>query len=344
MRSVFAILVSFFTFSALAASTTTYKTTILVGNDVEITLEVYDIATSCQTWGYHYGMRFNIISKSLTNKPYNLTFNAYFFSALGTGSNSYGGAYTISNTNPALTNVTAFNTGKEVNYNNLGGKQNLPENLWCENLTLSDIGLNNIRIDHWGTYGGNTTGNFQSTLPVQLTKFTADPDIYSVKLSWTTASERDNDYFTLERSADGSYFEVIATVKGAGTSSTVNNYLYRDENLPAGTYYYRLKQTDLDGKSELFDIISTVVAERTATEVNIYPNPSSDGYFTIENTEVFSGELVIYNSLGQKVLSQLLNNVFSAKIYLPSENGVYFLEIITDTTSHAVQKKLVLAR
>src|SRR5690606_20752453 len=133
-----------------------------------------------------------------------------------------------------------FNTGKEVNYNNIGGKQNLPQNLWCENLTLSDIGLNNIRIDYWGTYGGNTTGNFQSTLPVQLTKFTAEPNTHSVVLSWTTASERENDYFTLERSADGTYFEVIATVKGSGTSSTVNNYSYQDENLPSGIYYYRL--------------------------------------------------------------------------------------------------------
>ncbi|MBN9292920.1 MAG: T9SS type A sorting domain-containing protein [Flavobacteriia bacterium] len=314
-------------------SATSYKSTILINNDVEIVVDAYDVVTNCYSWGYHYGVKINVTSRSLTNQAYSITFNTYFHTLLGSGANVYGGAYTISNTNPNLSGISANNNGKQVNY---------PSAYSCENLKLSDIGLTSVKIDYWGTYGGNTTGNFQSALPVQLTKFTADPGVHSVKLSWTTASERANDYFTLERSVDGSHFEVIATVKGAGTSSTVNNYLYQDENLPSGAYYYRLRQTDFDGKSELFDIISTVVAAKTGDEVNIYPNPSSDGYFTIENAEIFSGEIIVYNALGQKILAQRLENVFSARIYLSSENGVYFVEILKDGTMEPVKKKVLL--
>lgn len=344
MRPFLLILVSFFIINSLAASTAvTYKTTILVGNDVELTFEVYDVITGCQTEYYHYGERFNITSRSLTNKPYNITFNPYFFSTLGKGEHNFGGTYTVSSANPNLTNVTTQQNGKEVNYTSIGGKQNLSENLWCENLMLSDIGLNNIRIVYWGTYGGNTTGNFQSTLPVELTDFSAVSKANSVILNWSTRSERNNHLFTLERSSDGISFETIAILKGAGVSSKENLYSYNDQHLPSGVYYYRLKQTDFNGESEIFNVISIAIAP-VAPKISVYPNPSTDGYFTIRSTETISGEMVIYNSLGQKVISQTLNNTSISNFYLPSENGVYFLEINADTTLQSTQEKLMLTR
>lgn len=321
-------------FNKAFSATSAYKSTVLINNDVEIVIEAYDVVTNCDSWGYHYGVKINVTSRSLTNQPYSITFNTYFYAALGSGAHVYGGAYTVSNTNPNLSGVSANNNGKQVNY---------PSVYSCENLKISDIGLSDVKIDFWGTSGGSLTGGFNSTLPVELTNFSAGSKANSVVLNWSTGSERDNDYFTVERSSDGSYFDVIATIKGAGTSSKANNYSYQDNNLPSGTYYYRLKQTDFDGDSEVFNVISVIVEQTAAADqVNIYPNPSSDGYFMIENTEMFSGEFTIYNSLGQKVFDQRLENVFSTRIYLPSENGIYFVEIIKDGATEPIKKKILL--
>ncbi|HWY98326.1 MAG TPA: hypothetical protein VNY36_04490, partial [Bacteroidia bacterium] len=84
-------------------------------------------------------------------------------------------------------------------------------------------------------------------LPIQLMSFTAANTNDAVQLQWATGSEIDNSYFTLSRSTDGVNFTVIATVKGAGKSTTENNYSYIDLSAPAGTNYYRLQQTDYDG-------------------------------------------------------------------------------------------------
>src|SRR6185369_13902085 len=75
-----------------------------------------------------------------------------------------------------------------------------------------------------------------------------------VRLDWTTASEINNSYFTIERSLDGIAYEEIGRVEGAGNSTYDISYNYTDQSPSAhATIYYRLKQTDFDGKHETFD-------------------------------------------------------------------------------------------
>jgi len=77
-------------------------------------------------------------------------------------------------------------------------------------------------------------------------------------LKWSTATEYNNDYFTISRSTDGINFTPVATVDGAGNSSNVLNYNLLDKNAPAGLSYYRLVQTDFNGqKSAPVDITLT---------------------------------------------------------------------------------------
>ncbi len=95
------------------------------------------------------------------------------------------------------------------------------------------------------TIGSSGPGN---VLPITLLSFNAE--VNSVKLvdaTWVTASEVNNDYFTLERSRDGQTWFGVGTVQGAGNSSTTLDYLYTDDAPFSGTSYYRLKQTDFDG-------------------------------------------------------------------------------------------------
>jgi hypothetical protein len=114
-----------------------------------------------------------------------------------------------------------------------------------------------------GTSGGaGSTASLPSTfnpysassnpLPVDLVYFKADKDENQVMLSWQTAAEKNNDFFAIERSADGYAFEELDRIQGAGNSSIPRNYTFNDLNPLEGTSYYRLRQVDYDGKFELF--------------------------------------------------------------------------------------------
>jgi len=84
-------------------------------------------------------------------------------------------------------------------------------------------------------------------LPIELLSFKGRPEKDRVMLSWETATETNNDYFTIEKSLDGVSWEPIGTVPGAGTSLFTNTYEFPDFHPDIGTNYYRLSQTDYDG-------------------------------------------------------------------------------------------------
>jgi len=112
-------------------------------------------------------------------------------------------------------------------------------------------------------------------LPIQLISFEAYLDHNNVILEWLTASEINNDFFTIERSKNGQDWESIITRDGAGNSLTEINYLETDFRPYAGISYYRLKQTDFNG---LFSYSQTVTINRdSGDEFLIYPNPIEQG-------------------------------------------------------------------
>lgn len=93
-------------------------------------------------------------------------------------------------------------------------------------------------------------------LPVELLSFTGKKVNASNELKWSTLTEKNNDYFTIEKSQNGENFEVVGIVNGAGNSTNLNEYSLNDYNFRNGINYYRLKQTDFDGKSKYSDLIS----------------------------------------------------------------------------------------
>ncbi|MFI5218680.1 MAG: hypothetical protein ACHQNT_04255 [Bacteroidia bacterium] len=114
-----------------------------------------------------------------------------------------------------------------------------------------------------------------SPLPVALIDFTGKAQGSKVVLSWATAGEVNNDYFTLERSPNGYVFNEFATVEGAGTSSVIHKYSFADSQPFNGTTYYRLMQTDFDGKSTTYKIISVNIISKPIEDaaLKISPNP-----------------------------------------------------------------------
>lgn len=93
-------------------------------------------------------------------------------------------------------------------------------------------------------------------LPVTLTAFNAKPTSNGAMLEWTTASEENNDYFSVEMGRDAARFSESAQVKGNGTTESFQTYNYEYSNLTPGTYYFRLRQVDYDGQFSYSDVVS----------------------------------------------------------------------------------------
>jgi Secretion system C-terminal sorting domain len=175
------------------------------------------------------------------------------------------------------------------------------------------------------------TGAVNPPLPIELLSFTANcgREERSVELKWMSSSEINNDYYSIERSDDATNFDVITQVKGAGNSNNVNSYYFKDNNVPNGELYYRLKQTDFNGNFEYFDI--KAVDCSVVQTASIYPNPAT-GEFTVNvvgaNDDV---TIEMYNSIGQKVLEKVIkieNNIVNEQIAIDElREGIYFVNI-----------------
>lgn len=109
-------------------------------------------------------------------------------------------------------------------------------------------------------------------LPVELIHFKAHVKTNTVELLWQTASETNNDYFTVLKSTDGSHFHSIGTISGNGTSSIAHSYSFTDDDITYGTAYYRLKQTDYDGNYAFSKIISIAYTPEKLFAVHSYEN------------------------------------------------------------------------
>lgn len=118
-----------------------------------------------------------------------------------------------------------------------------------------------------------------NSLPVELISFTATPNERTVDLNWTTQSENNNDYFTVEKSSDAVHFEELGIVNSGGDSQIAQNYTLSDTNPWNGVSYYRLKQTDHNGAFVYLDL-KAVNMDLPAEDYpfSMYPNPVSGKY------------------------------------------------------------------
>lgn len=125
--------------------------------------------------------------------------------------------------------------------------------------------------------GGDTVGTPppNSPLPVELLSFKGRANDNQIIIEWITASETNSSYFSVEKSSDGYTFREIGRINAAGTSDIQLDYDYTDEH-PESINYYRLKEVDLDGTTQLSDIIAVRFENPDKAPV-IFPNPSSNG-------------------------------------------------------------------
>lgn len=171
---------------------------------------------------------------------------------------------------------------------------------------------------------GNT--NFALPLPIQLISFDAIAQQSEVNLKWSTASELNNDFFTIQRSRDAESWQDVIKVKGAGTVNGRTDYETTDGLPFDGISYYRLKQTDYD-KQYSFSPVRRVELT-TEFQLKVYPNPSK-GIFTVSTGfEIGLDNIRLFNLVGQVIPVQLQSDQTSTTLTSQSlASGIYILQV-----------------
>lgn len=175
-------------------------------------------------------------------------------------------------------------------------------------------------------------------LPVKLLSFKATLNDNAVKIKWVTAGETNSRSFTVERSADGTDYLPITTVNAAGNSSTKKNYEITDAQPATGKNFYRLKQTDMDGRVTYSDIVHILFKKQKNDQLFIYPNPVNN-YFRINIAGAQNNyAAIITNSVGQPVFNGTgtvvkINDDISKNIS-NIKPGIYFISLVNNDVNY----------
>jgi len=183
------------------------------------------------------------------------------------------------------TGATGINTGST------DLSEGVPGDGWVKFINVFAGETYMILIDNYSESGSGFTFDFDGpptitcldyVLPITLAEFDGYNNGAVNVLQWTTATEINNAWFTVEHAGNDGEFIEIGMVAGAGSSTEMNNYIFTDDQPFQHVTYYRLKQTDFDGTSTYSDIIQ--IANAYAQAFTVIPNPSA-GLITINHEE-----------------------------------------------------------
>jgi hypothetical protein len=172
-------------------------------------------------------------------------------------------------------------------------------------------------------------------LPVELLAFATYCENKKVNVKWSTASEDNNDFFTVERSPDAMNYQSIGLVNGAGTSSVQHNYYFVDHDPLSGTSYYRLRQTDFNGLTQVFSSASLSACGSGGLSVEIGQNPTIDGsiWVSISGAENKNVRVSVSDILGQNIYTKNLTGITGSYLLNASipglAGGIYVVSAYT---------------
>ncbi|HYE56580.1 MAG TPA: T9SS type A sorting domain-containing protein [Chitinophagaceae bacterium] len=171
----------------------------------------------------------------------------------------------------------------------------------------------------------NITLSGSSALPVDLLHFRATPQGNKVQLNWSTATEINAHYFTIERSSDGRRFQTLDTAFAKGNSNVMTAYQWHDRWPLQGQNYYRLALHDIDGKTRHFNVELVSMASHAKTIV-AYPNPATD-HVTIESIAPIQ-RIRLLNQQGMMVKDMPAGGKRSVTLELHSlPAGIYMVRV-----------------
>ncbi len=207
------------------------------------------------------------------------------------------------------------------------------------NVNSSIIDICDHRV--WNAGIGNvndTIFKYDAPLPVELVSFEAKCN-GKATITWTTMTETNNDYFTLERSTDAGNWDFVANIRGNGNSNGILNYQFTDEKSFPGISYYRLRQTDFDGRNETFSPVSVICNPSLVSDINMYPNPfKGELIITYSDLTEAKATVKVYDMIGNIIVNREVevsegtnNFVFNL---LDIANGLYNVEFISGNTRY----------
>lgn len=287
--------------------------------------------TNCP-WSYHYEINYDYkVTFTGSSSSRSISGNLYFTCSGGTGGNPY----------RSLGTFTSNSSGSSVTYNNTRqytsiSNNNYGANPHCTGITIDDVNCTSARIDYWGN--GVSNGSCTTTaLPIVLLSFSADlNDDGHVQLRWTTAQEINNDYFTIEHSTDGTDWDELYTVKGAGNSEYYLTYDTTDISPSQGTNLYRVRQTDFDGTSSVSPVKEVSFQNMT---LEVFPNPARDIVNIVTNQES-TLQYYLIDAIGHR--TPLYGDLESGYDISQFKPGVYIIE--SSNSTQVLRKKFVIDR
>lgn len=185
-----------------------------------------------------------------------------------------------------------------------------------------------------------TTNPIANPLPIELFSFTAEAVANNdVRLDWSTASEHNNAYFTIEHTFNG-VTEMVAEVAAQGGAGEGADYSYLHINQPVGTHYYRLHQTDFDGTTTVASEWVAVVIEdanQPQLMMGIVPNPGKCENIKVSVSGISGGKFryVVADMSGQSLIDRTINTAESTSYQIDATDwnlqpSVYLIKVFTD--------------
>lgn len=189
------------------------------------------------------------------------------------------------------------------------------------------------------TYGNKAAYEI-NPLPIELFSFTAEAVANNdVRLDWSTASEHNNAYFTIEHTFNG-VTEMVAEVAAQGGAGEGADYSYLHINQPVGTHYYRLHQTDIDGTTTIASEWVAVVVEdanQPQLMMGIVPNPGKCENIKVSVSGISGGKFryVVADMSGQSLIDRTINTAQSTSYQIDATDwnlqpSVYLIKVFTD--------------
>jgi len=173
-------------------------------------------------------------------------------------------------------------------------------------------------------------------LPIELVRFAGECADGKIEIRWSTFTETNNDFFTVERSNNGTDFEIVDVIEGAGNSNQPLSYSVADGLPYGGTSYYRLKNTDFDGKYEYSEVIAVTCGTdgNDFNFVNAYDADQSEIVVEFTGAENEDFTIMLYDASGRRTLDFQSAAVEGMnRVRLPSGDlarGIYIINLSND--------------
>lgn len=282
------------------------------------------------TWNFEVNKHPNLttlndfVNLSQLGKNFSISNNTALTEMSFPGLNSIAGSMTIA-ANTSLTSLLGLGDFTLNGPLTITGNTSLPQceaEGICDYLAIAPPKPASIINNATGCNTRTQVETACALLPVELVAFSARENNSEALLTWKTASERNNDYFQVEHSTDGSIFKPIGKVSGKGTTATPNSYSFSHTQPAGGANYYRLKQVDIDGKYAYSPIASVEMPH--GIDIELYPNPTT-GYVKLKG-ELSEGTARLSDVTGRLISESRLPDDYWIDLTRQPE-GVYLLEI-----------------